>query len=247
MSSILFENVILDVVDLEARIVSLRERIIHKKKGNIVNLNKIRLINNMSFSFKDGDKVGIIGRNGSGKSTILRLISGIYPQETGKIIVKGKINSMIDQGVGFDPMISGRKNIKLGFIYNNNFDEFSKEIEEKIIEFVEFKKDIIEKPFYTYSLGMRARLLFATSFFQGGDILLMDEVFATGDEYFIKKAYKQMQIKWHSVDIGVFVSHNLEEIREVCNKCLVIKDGKIFFQGEVEDAIEYYHKIYEDK
>ncbi len=241
-SEIIIQNVNLDVIDLEKRASSLRNIFLHKQKNYNV---EIRVLHDISLHLKTGDKIGIIGRNGSGKSTLLRLMTGVYPPKDGNVEIRGKVLAMIDQYIGFNHVLTGRDNIKLGFIYNNNYIQYTKELELKIIDFIEFNDNQIDMPFYTYSSGMKARLLFAASFFQEGNIVLMDEVFATGDEYFIKKAYSEMTKKWKEIEIGVFISHNPEEVLKLCKESILIEKGRIIEKGDTSKILEIYHKTNE--
>jgi lipopolysaccharide transport system ATP-binding protein len=138
--------------------------------------------------------------------------------------------------------LTGRDNIKLMFIYNGKGGDWNLDIERKIIEFSELG-DKIDVPIKLYSMGMRARLIFSGTVFQKGDIIILDEAFATGDRDFIKKSYDFMLQKWNEVDIGLTISHDVDEIRKLCNYCYVLDSARIVNQGGVEEMIEFYEKL----
>lgn len=197
-------------------------------------------LKDINFEIQKGDRVGIIGRNGAGKSTLLKIISEITTPTTGDIYVKGKIASLLEVGTGFHPEMTGRENIYLnGAILGMSKKEIDSKINE-IIEFSEIKK-YIDTPVKRYSSGMYVRLAFAVAAHLDSDILIADEVLAVGDAAFQKKALGKMNEL--STDTGrtvLFVSHNLNAVRQLCNKGIVLDKGKIIFYGDIEDAVTLY-------
>ncbi len=209
------------------------------RQGKIHDIS-IPILNNINLEFKQGERVAFLGRNGSGKSSILKLICGIYPPKTGHVYVSGSIASIIEMGLGIDTDFTGRQNIKLIMLYNNMLDKYSKEYEEKVIEFSELG-DKIDLPVKTYSSGMVARLAFSTCVFQSPDILLLDEVFATGDGQFVEKSMQLMQNKVHNTPISIMVSHQESIIREHCNRCILMKNGSVVHDGAPEEILSIYN------
>lgn len=235
--SINIENCSLEGIDSIKRVQSLRQLFI--KPGRVSGIT-IPILNNISFSCKPGDRLGLVGSNGSGKSSILKLISEIYPPRSGKISVKGSITSIIEMGLGVEPELTGRYNIKVLMLYNNMLDRYNKELEQRIIDFSELG-DKIDLPVKTYSSGMLSRLCFSTSVFQDPDILLLDEVFAAGDGHFIIKSLEFMKNKINSVPITLLVAHQEDIVREYCNRCLLIKAGRIVANGSVDEILSIYN------
>lgn len=201
------------------------------------------ILKNINLHLKTGDRVGFLGKNGSGKTSLMRAILQTYPAISGTIKTNGTFLPIMDLGAGCAMELSGRYNVKLLFLYNGNIDQYNKDIEEEIIRFSGIPKDKIETPMKLYSMGMKARLVFSATVFQKGSILLMDEVFATGDKEFIKKSYEYMMKKWKEVDIGITISHNIDEIKKLCDYCYVMSSGEIINQGKTLDMIEFYENL----
>ncbi|NBO24857.1 MAG: ABC transporter ATP-binding protein, partial [Chlamydiae bacterium] len=134
-------------------------------------------------------------------------------------------------------------NIKISLIYSNRSKAYNSSLVEEILNFAELE-DQRNVPLYQYSSGMLARLAFSINIFQKGDILITDEIFATGDAKFINKSRQKMKDLWDNVDIAINVSHDIEDIRILCNFCYVMKRGEIVYSGSTSDAIDYYDKIY---
>ena len=202
------------------------------------NKNKIHALKNVSFSLKPGEAIGIIGKNGAGKSTILKLISKIIYPNSGEIIVNGKIGAFIELGAGLHPELSGRENIYLyGAILGMKKGEIEKKFNE-IVEFAELKK-FLEIPIKKYSSGMYSRLGFSVCSFCNPDILLVDEVLAVGDIQFQKKCLDKMH-SFAKEKTVVFVSHNLDAVAKICKKVMLIENGKIVKFGNAIDVIRTY-------
>lgn len=190
-----------------------------------------------------GDTLGIIGLNGSGKSTLLKLISRITAPTCGEIGICGVSASMLEIGTGFNGDMTGRENIYLnGTILGMTRSEIDKKM-QAIIDFSECGK-FIDTPVKRYSSGMYVRLAFSVSAFLDSDILIMDEVLAVGDTHFQKKCINKMADAAHSENRTVlFVSHNMNSIRQLCTRCIVLNSGEKIFDGGVEDAISLYSDI----
>lgn len=204
-------------------------------------------LDNISFSVNKGERVGIIGRNGAGKSTILKILSQVTAPTDGKIILRGKISSMLEVGTGFNPEMTGRENIYLnGAILGMTRQEISKKFDE-ILEFSEIG-DFIDTPVKRYSSGMYVKLAFSVSAFLNSEILIMDEVLAVGDAAFQKKCIEKMEKTALEQNRTIlFVSHNLQSIKRLCERCIVLQKGKIIFDGNTEDAIEKYLSFQNDE
>lgn len=190
----------------------------------------VPILRGLNFSARTGERIGIIGSNGSGKSSLLKVIAGIYPPKAGTVEVAGKVAPLIEMGVGFDYEMSGRENIRVGLLYSNRLLDYSQELAARIIEFTGLA-DHMDKPLKTFSSGMQARLSFAISLFQEPDILLLDEAFAPGDIAFIQKAQDAMAQKFNSVPIAILVTHSSELVTRFCNRCVWMKDGQVEMDG----------------
>ena len=223
---------------------SLKNRIIKSVMGNITSNNHDKIVHidalkNINIQIKSGERIGVIGGNGSGKSTFLRLCSRIYQPTTGTIDIKGNISSLINVNIGIDPESTGRENIKLRLVmlgYNN--DQIN-ELMNSIIEFTELNQ-FIDLPFYTYSTGMQMRLAFATSTFIKPEILIMDEWLATGDKDFQEKAEEKLNSIIEESKILILASHSKDLILKTCSRVIWLENGLINQEGNSEKILENY-------
>ena len=193
----------------------------------------------VSFNVEQGEKVGIIGKNGAGKSTLLKVISRITEPTDGRIEMLGKISSMLEVGTGFNMELTGRENVYL----NGAILGMSKaEVDEKFDSIVEFSEvgKFIDTPVKRYSSGMFVRLAFAVAANLESDILLVDEVLAVGDTRFQKKCIDKMLSIAASGRTILFVSHQMNTIRQLCDRVIVLKEGEVIFDGDVEEGIKLY-------
>ncbi|MBQ7178852.1 MAG: ABC transporter ATP-binding protein [Victivallales bacterium] len=197
-------------------------------------------LRDIDFKVEQGDFVGIIGRNGAGKSTLLKLLSRVTSPTTGTIRARGRIASLLEVGTGFHPEMTGRENIYM----NGSIMGMRKaEIDKKLDEIVDFSgcERYIDTPVKRYSSGMKVRLGFAIAAHLEPDILVVDEVLAVGDAEFQKKAIGKMQDVAHGGGRTVlFVSHNMRSVRNLCTSSVVLENGKIAFQGDVDSGISFY-------
>ena len=196
-------------------------------------------LNGVSLSIKRGERVGIIGHNGAGKSTSLLTIAGIYPIASGKISVHGKIQALFNLGLGFEPDATGRENI----IYRGlAMGCTPTEIEDRRNDIIAFADlgDFIDMPVRTYSSGMYVRLAFAISTYLEGDILLVDEVFGAGDAHFQKRAEARFNQLMDKAGIVVMVSHDMDLIRRQCTRALWLDHGMIRADGAAEHIVNEY-------
>jgi lipopolysaccharide transport system ATP-binding protein len=198
-------------------------------------------INNISFELKRGETLGIIGMNGSGKSTLLRLLNGIFPPDCGRISVNGKIGALIAVGAGFHPHMTGRENIYLnGTILGMGREEIAQKF-ESIVDFAEIG-DFLNAPVSTYSSGMTVRLGFSIAIHCEPDILLVDEILSVGDLSFRNKSLRRMDEFRQKAKGIIFISHNLEQVRVLCDRVLVMDKGQFIFSGETADGILFYEE-----
>jgi len=218
------------------RAVTLKEKILFMKRNHH---EKRWVLNDISFEVQKGEAIGIIGQNGCGKSTMLKLMTKIMYPDKGSIEIEGRISSLIELGAGFHPDMSGRENI-----YTNAsiFGLTHKEIEERVEKIIDFSeiRDFIDNPVRTYSSGMYTRLAFSVAIHVDADVLLVDEILAVGDASFQAKCFNKMrEIKARGITI-VIVSHGLGEIEMLCERSIWIDNGLIQKQGSPFDV----HPVY---
>lgn len=199
----------------------------------------VHAIKNMNLCIKDGERVAIIGHNGAGKSTFLKMISGIYPITSGKLNVEGKISSMFELATGFEMEQSGWDNIYLrGLMLGETPDEILSKM-KSIAEFSELGS-FLNMPVKYYSSGMFVRLAFSISTAIEPDILLLDEVVAAGDAGFINKAKMRLEEMIETSKILVYVTHSMDMALTLCNRCIWFEKGEIVLDGEPQDVVEKY-------
>lgn len=196
-------------------------------------------LRDVNFEVNEGDILGIIGRNGAGKSTLLKILSRVTGPTSGLIKIRGRIASLLEVGTGFHPELTGRENIFLnGTILGMTKAEIRRNLDE-IIAFSEIE-DFIDTPVKRYSSGMYVRLAFAVAAHLESEVLIVDEVLAVGDAQFQKKCLGKMdEVSRHGRTV-LFVSHNLDAVRNLCRTALVLQDGKLLFSGQVEQGIQRY-------
>ena len=197
-------------------------------------------LDDVSFDVRPGERVGIIGRNGAGKSTLLKLISRVTAPTSGTICLNGRVASMLEVGTGFHGELTGRENIYMnGAILGMTRREIDAKIED-IIDFSECRQ-FIDTPVKRYSSGMYVKLAFSVAAYLDSEIMIMDEVLAVGDMAFQKKCLDKMsdvsQAQGRTI---LYVSHNMNTIRQLCSRCVVLDRGKLIYDGEVEEAISFY-------
>lgn len=199
-----------------------------------------KAVNNVSFEIKRGEAVAIFGKNGAGKSTILKMITGVTFPTSGKINVNGRVSALLELTSGFDPEFTGRENIYLkGRILGLKEEEINK-IEPAIVEFAELE-EYIDQPVRTYSSGMKARLGFSVNVNIEPEILIVDEALSVGDEAFKKKCTNKINeiIEKDNVTL-LFVTHSTGVAKEFCKRGIVMKQGKMVCDTDIDEAIEKY-------
>ena len=207
-------------------------------KGHIG--DRFLALDDINLEVKKGEALGIIGHNGAGKSTLLKLLSRVTAPSTGTISINGRIASMLEVGTGFHPELTGRENVYMnGAILGMTKAEITKKFDE-IVAFAEMEK-FIDTPVKRYSSGMYVKLAFSVASHLDSEIMIMDEVLAVGDLAFQKKCLDKMREAAKADGRTVlYVSHNMNTIRQLCDRCVVLDHGKIIFDGEVENAISIY-------
>jgi len=196
-------------------------------------------LKDVSFNVRSGEVVGIVGRNGAGKSTLLKILSRITEPTNGRVVIRGRVGSLLEVGTGFHPELTGRENIYLnGAILGMKRREIDCKFDE-IVSFAEIEK-FIDTPIKHYSSGMYVRLAFAVAAHLEPEILLVDEVLAVGDSAFQKKCLGRMEDAAREGRTVLFVSHNIQAVRTLCSKGILLDQGKISLEGTPSQIIDYY-------
>jgi ABC-type polysaccharide/polyol phosphate transport system ATPase subunit len=221
------------------RNVTLKEAIVRRRQLKPTDIWALR---DVSLEIEPGEAVGFVGRNGSGKTTLLRLIAGIFKPTSGKLAVQGSVGSLLELGAGFHPDFTGRENIFLsGAIYGMKRATVEERLDD-IIEFTELEQ-FIDLPVRTYSSGMYMRLGFAIAAHLDADIMLLDEVFAVGDEAFQRKCVdKVLEFKQRGGTI-VFVSHAASAVERLCDRAILLRRGAVEYDGEAHEALRRYQAM----
>ena len=211
-----------------------------RKNGSSNGDNILWALKDVNFEVTPGEVVGIIGRNGAGKSTLLKVLSRITEPTGGKIELYGRVGSLLEVGTGFHPELSGRENIFLnGAILGMRQTEITRKFDE-IVDFAEVEK-FIDTPVKFYSSGMYTRLAFAVAANLEPEILIVDEVLAVGDAEFQKKCLGKMKsVSDREGRTVLFVSHNMAAVKSICRRGIMLKSGKITFDGEANAAVDFY-------
>lgn len=209
--------------------------------GNVIPFKDKQVFSDLSFKIKKGESVGILGKNGAGKSTILKMITGVTFPNEGEVVVNGKVSALLELTTGFDAETTGRENIYFKS-YLMGFTK--KQIEEKIDEIIEFSElgEYIDQPIRTYSSGMKARLGFAISANIEPDILIIDEALSVGDAKFSKKCNKKVKEIQNSGATILFVSHSTKAMQNFCDKCMLLQNGKLVTYGDTDEVIKLYNE-----
>lgn len=217
---------------------SLRTALVNRFKG-IKGYKEQHVLKDVSFEVEQGDFFGIIGRNGSGKSTLLKIISKIYTPEKGKVTVNGTLVPFIELGVGFNPELTGRENVYMnGALLGFSISEIDTMYQD-IVDFAELH-EFMDQKLKNYSSGMQVRLAFSIAIKAQGDILILDEVLAVGDEAFQRKCFDYFRQLKEEKKTVVLVTHSMDSAKKFCNKAIMIEDGKIVINGSPEEVANYY-------
>jgi lipopolysaccharide transport system ATP-binding protein len=199
-------------------------------------------LRDVSMTVEPGDAVGLVGRNGSGKTTLLRLISGIIKPTTGRIEASGRIASLLELGAGFHPDFTGRENVYLNGSIHGLSRARVREVMDEIVAFAELEK-FIDLPVRTYSSGMFMRLGFSVAAHIQSDVLLLDEVFAVGDEQFQRKCFGKIAEFKNRGGTILFVSHDAQAVERLCERAVLLRGGEVAFDGDTREAIAAYRQL----
>ena len=226
------------------KIDSLKEYIVKLLQGKLV-YNKLTVLDDITFSVGKGEVIGIVGRNGAGKSTLLKIISGVLQPTSGQVETFGNIVPMLELGAGFDAELSGKENIYLNGAILGYSEHFLCEKFDEIVEFSELG-DFIEMPIRNYSSGMMARLAFSIATVVNPEILIVDEILSVGDVGFQNKSRARMMELMGGGTTVLFVSHSLNQIREMCNRVVWLENHKIYLMGETQSVCDAYQKFWSE-
>jgi ABC-type polysaccharide/polyol phosphate transport system ATPase subunit len=198
-------------------------------------------LRDVSLAIAPGEAVGLVGRNGSGKSTLLRVIAQIIKPTAGRVETSGRVGSLLELGAGFHPDFTGRENVELNGALQGLSRARLRERFDEIVSFAELEH-AIDRPVRTYSSGMTMRLGFAIAAFLEADILLLDEVFAVGDESFQRKCFGVISTFKQRGGTILFVSHEASAVERLCDRALLLRDGRAAFDGSVHEAMAHYRR-----
>jgi len=224
----------------EQKVDDFKDYIIKAIKGEL-NYNEFWALKNVSFEIEAGEHVGILGLNGAGKSTLLKAVAGVLKPTEGTVQTKGKIVPLLELGAGFDRQYTGAENI---YLYGAVLGYSRKFISSKFDEIVEFSEleDFINVPVKNYSSGMKSRLGFAIATAVQADILILDEVLAVGDAKFRKKCEVKIKEMFADGTTVLFVSHNLSQVKKLCDKALLLEHGRVAAYGDTQRIARIYEK-----
>lgn len=222
------------------RVSSLKEFFVQTLKRKIV-FHEFEALKSVSFEVHRGEVLGLIGHNGAGKSTLLKVISGILKPANGTVCLYGNVVPMLELGSGFDMEMTGRENIFLNGAIMGYSEAFLKEKYDEIVAFSEIG-DFIDVPLRNYSSGMIARLAFSIAAVVEPEILIVDEVLSVGDANFQEKSKKRMTELMGGGTTVLFVSHNLEQIREMCDRVLWLEHGTVKMYGNAQQVCDAYEE-----
>jgi ABC-type polysaccharide/polyol phosphate transport system ATPase subunit len=236
-----FENVVQRFRVIRERPDTLREAFAHIFRNRTSYYN-FEALKGISFTVRDGEAVGIVGRNGSGKSTILKIIAGVYRPTSGMREVSGKVAALIELGAGFHPDLTGRENIVINGLLLGLSKREIQEREQRITDFAELG-EFIDSPVKQYSSGMYMRLAFAIATEVDPEILLIDEILAVGDAAFRQKCMARIETFRQRGKSIVFVSHSAWDVRAICDRALLIHEGIVVEDGPVDSVLARYEGI----
>jgi lipopolysaccharide transport system ATP-binding protein len=241
------EAIVVEHLSKEFRIphdrkVTMYEHIVGLLKGGNYSYELFSALNDVSFTVRRGETFGVIGPNGSGKSTLLKILAGVLYPDSGKVRVNGKIAPFLELGVGFQPDLTAKENI---FLYGSILGLTRKEIGKRYDEILDFSemRRFENMKLKNFSSGMAVRLAFATAVQTDPDILLVDEVLAVGDEAFQRKCGEKIEEIRRQGKTIIIVSHALGTVQELCERCMLLKSGRILASGETEKVVEEYLRI----
>lgn len=239
--TIVVDNVSMRFNLASERVDSLKDLLIKKIKFQSCSFDEFWALDNISFSVDKGESCALIGANGSGKSTMLKIISGILTPTKGSVEVNGSIAPLIELGAGFDYELTGRENIFLNGAILGYSKKLMLEKYDEIIDFSELR-NFIDVPVKNYSSGMIARLGFSIATMVKPEILVVDEILAVGDQAFQDKCHKRLEDMMNSGTTVLLVSHSAADIKRICQKAVWIDKSNLRFVGNVDEALQFYNK-----
>ncbi len=201
--------------------------------------SEYQALKGITFSLNKGECLGIIGSNGAGKSTLLKIISGVVPPTEGDFVINGKVVSLLELGTGFNPELNGIENIKFSALMLGYDEKFLEERLDAIISFADIG-EFINRPIKTYSSGMLVRLAFSLFANLDPDIFIVDEALSVGDMFFQQKCFARIREMMQQGSTLIFVSHDFDAVRKLCDKVIVLANGKIQYHGSTLEGIHYY-------
>lgn len=239
--TLIVENVGMKFNLSEEKVNDLKEYVIRLLKREL-KYNEFWALKDISFTLEKGDRLGILGLNGAGKSTLLKVIAGVFKPTEGTVTRKGKVVPLLELGAGFEKQYTGAENI---FLYGAMLGYSRKYLEEKYDEIVKFSglQKFINVPIKNYSSGMRAKLGFSIATIANPEILILDEVLAVGDARFRRKSEKKIQSMMEGGTTVLFVSHSLEQVRRICNKAMILDQGRVAAFGDIDEVAEIYTEM----
>lgn len=223
------------------RVEDLKSLIINRIKGKKAQKNNFWALKDVSFEIKQGERIGILGLNGAGKSTLLKIVAGVLKPTEGEVKVRGVIAPMLELGAGFDKRYTGAENIYLNGAMLGYSKEFIRSKFDEIVAFSELG-EFINVPLMNYSSGMKARLGFAMATIVEPDILILDEVLAVGDARFRRKSEAKIHEMMSKNVTVLFVSHNIEQIKRICDTAILLEKGQLLMKGPVKEVAEVYEE-----
>ncbi len=237
--TIKFENVNKSfLLQHQKTLKELAQAIFRKQKT----VERVQALKNISLTINKGETVGIIGKNGAGKSTFLSLVAGVSFPTSGRVLVQGRVAPLIELGAGFHPELTGKENIFLNGVILGMSERYLVDKFSEIVRFSEIDEKFIYTPVKHYSSGMYMRLAFSVAIFTQPDILLVDEILAVGDTAFQEKCMNKMdEFKKQGVTI-VYVSHSMSTVEKFCSRVIYLKKGEVVFDGNPKEAIKRYLK-----
>lgn len=239
--TIVVDNVSMRFNLASERVDSLKDLLIKKLKFQSVTFEEFWALRDITFSVDKGESCALIGANGSGKSTMLKIISGILAPTKGSVQVNGSIAPLIELGAGFDYELTGRENIFLNGAILGYSKRLMLEKYDEIVDFSELR-DFIDAPVKNYSSGMIARLGFSIATIVKPDILVVDEILAVGDQAFQDKCHKRLEDMMNGGTTVLLVSHSAPDIKRICQKAVWIDHSNLRFVGNVDEALALYNK-----
>lgn len=204
--------------------------------------DKLHVIKNVSLKAYKGERIGLLGVNGAGKTSLCRCIAGIYRPLSGTIAVNGKIRSVFNTGVGIHPELTGRENARLLMDFMYPTDPDKEELLQSALSFTELGA-FLDTPFKLYSNGMQVRLYLSLVSVKPSDVIILDEVFEGADALFTEKISKRMTELMERSGVVCFVSHSLGQVKRVCTRVIVLNDGSIAYDGPTQEGVEFYCEL----